>query len=281
MNIGFPEASVSFNRGQDLLYRQFNDIDVYVEDTGKERLYFQLFKTLLPGITVSKIFPLNGKENVIKESQANCNNKRKVYLVDLDFDHVLGRKQSIRNLIYLERYSIENYLLDEDAIKEQIREKKPSISDAEILSRFNYSVEVSSVTNYLRKLALVALVNQRYSLGVSYPSIESYDYINFNNTGVYSIAISSFFTRVESALKSMDGRFTLAARIKVENAIIKGMCPSDLIPGKWILTLIKDILIRRKLIFQKPNDSFSYALAKDVNIHNIGFIAREISRIRS
>lgn len=280
MNIGFPEASVSFNRGQDLLYRQFNDIDVYVEDSGKERLYYQLFKTLLPGIKLSKIFPLNGKGNVILEAQANSTDKRKVYLVDLDFDQILGRKQNIRNLIYLERYSIENYLLDGEAIKEQIREKKPSIADAEILARFNYLMEVSNVTKYLKKPALVAIVNQRYGLGIPYPSIESHDYKDYNNTGAYSITISSFFAQVESALKSIDGRFTLSAKIKDESAHTKGMNPSDFIPGKWILILIKDMLIGRKLVVQKSNDSFAYALAKDVNIRNMGFIAREISRIR-
>lgn len=147
MNIGFPEASVSFNRGQDILYRQFNDIDVYVEDAGKERLYFQLFKNLLPGINLAKIFSLGGKNNVTSEAAINSADKRKIYLVDLDFDGILGRKKNIRNLIYLHRYSIENYFIEEQTIKEQIRERKPSISDAEIASKFDYTEEYGKLPN--------------------------------------------------------------------------------------------------------------------------------------
>lgn len=218
MSVGFPEASVSFNRWQDLLYRQFNDIDVYVEDTGKERLYYQLFKLLLPGIKLAKIFPLNGKENVAADAQANNTNKRKVYLVDLDFDEILGRKQTIRNLIYLHRYSIENYFVDEEAIKEQIREKKPSIRDAEIAVQFDYDLEVNRIAKYLKKPALAAIVVQRYGLGIPYPAIDLYEYTTYYNTGVYAGYINNFLSQVETVLKNKDGRFTLAAKIKAEEA---------------------------------------------------------------
>lgn len=279
MNVGFPEASVSFNRGQDILYRQFNDIDVYVEDTGKERLYYQLFKGLLPGIRLAKIFPLNGKENVIASAQSNNANKKKVYLVDLDFDEILGRKQSIRNLIYLKRYSIENYFVDEDAIKEQIREKTPSIKDAEIAVHFDYDLEVNRIARYLKKPALAAIVVQRYGLGVSYPAIELYEYTTYCNTGAYAVKMNAFLSQVESALKNKDGRYTLAAKIKKEESIIRGKRMVDYIPGKWILNLLKGVL--RNLIYQKTEDSFKYSLAKDVNVNNLAFIVSEITRIRS
>lgn len=281
MSVGFPEASVSFNRGQDLLYRQFNDIDVYVEDTGKERLYYQLFKLLLPGIKLAKIFPLNGKENVVADAQANNTNKRKVYLVDLDFDEILGRKQTIRNLIYLQRYSIENYFVDEEAIKEQIRERKPSIRDAEIAVQFDYDSEVNRIAKYLKKPALAAIVVQRYGLGIPYPAIDLYEYTTYYNTGVYAGHINNFLSQVETVLKNKDGRFTLAAKIKAEEANTRNKRMVDYIPGKWMLNLIKGGLHGKKLIYQKSENSFAYSLAKDINVGNLAFIASEIVRIRS
>jgi len=281
MSVGFPEASVSFRRGQDLLYSQFNDIDVYVEDTGKERLYYQLFKDLLPGIKLTKIFPLNGKDNVVANAQANQTNKKKVYLVDLDFDEILGRKRAIRNLIYLGRYSIENYLLDEEAIKEQIRERKPSIKDAGIAAQFDFDSEVNGIAKYLKKLALAAIVVQRYELGIAYPAIEFYEYKTYCNTGGYAANMNIFLSQVESALKNKDKRYTLAAKIKVEVANTRGKRMADYIPGKWMLNLLKGVLHEKKLIYQKRDDSFSYSLAKDINVGNLAFIASEITRIRS
>jgi hypothetical protein len=281
MNIGFPEASVSFNRGQDILYRQFNDIDFYVEDTDKENLYFLILKNLLPGIKLSKIFPLSGKKNVISDAQSNSSSKRKVYLVDLDFDDILGRKQSIRNLIYLERYSIENYFFDEEAIKEQIREKKPSIKDAEINRSFSFNIELTNILHYLKNIALAAIVIQRYNLGISYPNHNFQDYMNYYNSGgTYSQSIIAFFNQVENGLKNIDGRFSLSAKLKNEKKFIRGCSLGNLIPGKWVLVLIKSLLLRRKLIIQKNDDSFSYSLAKDVNVKNLRFIANEITRIR-
>lgn len=282
MNIGFPEASVSFNRGQDILYRQFNDIDVYVEDAGKERLYFQLFKNLLPGINLAKIFSLGGKNNVTSEAAINSADKRKIYLVDLDFDGILGRKKNIRNLIYLHRYSIENYFIEEQTIKEQIRERKPSISDAEIASKFDYTEEVRKIAQYLYKPALVAILVQKFGFVVPYPSITMYDYKSYCiSGGAYASTIDSIYTQVESKLKTIDGRYTLAAKIKEEKADIKGVNPLDLIPGKWLLIIIKDLLLERKLIYQKSEESFSYALAKDVDVKDLEFIKNEIARIRS
>ena len=56
---------------------------------------------------------------------------------------------------------------------------------------------------------------------------------------------------------------------------------ADYIPGKWMLNLLKGVLHEKKLIYQKRDDSFSYSLAKDINVGNLAFIASEITRIRS
>lgn len=281
MKAGFPEASISFKRGLDILYSQFNDIDIYVEDAGKEYMYYQLFKFLLPGIKLAKIFSLGGKDNVVLEAQANSSNKNKVYLVDLDFDNILAKKQTIRNLIYLERYSIENYLVDEGAIKEQIREKKPSMTDAVIERLFIYKAEVSKIAEYLITPALAAILVQRYDLRIAYPSIEPYEYITYKSTKSYSATMSLFLTQVETALKAKDGRFTLAAKIRAEKYNTRGIRRVDVIPGKWILTLLKEVLRREHLVSQKSDESFAYALAKDIDKSNLRFIVREIERIRS
>ena len=43
MEEGFPELTDSFLSGQDILYKQFNDIEFYVEDFEQEHLYYNIF----------------------------------------------------------------------------------------------------------------------------------------------------------------------------------------------------------------------------------------------
>lgn len=282
MSLGFPEASQSFLRGQDILYKQFNDIDVYVEDTGKEQMYFHLFKNLLPGIKLSKIFALGGKAHVVQEAQANCSNKRKVYLVDLDFDEVLGKKLFVPNLIYLERYSIENYLIGKNAIYEQIHEKDPSKSEAEIEACFNYELVLDNVSAFLSILAFTSIIIQRYQLGIPYYSPNINDYLYYqSHMRAYAPNVKRFMNQVETALKSRDGRFSLHAKIQNERKVLRGKRGVDFIPGKWIICLLKSILRNDGLILQKPESSFAYSLAKDINCNDLLFIKNQIDRIRS
>src|SRR4051812_24509150 len=103
-----PIKTEAFLRGMDVLYFGFNDIEFYVEDEDQENLYLAIFKRLFPGVKLEKIFPLGGKKNVRDEARLHVGNKKKVFVVDKDFDDLLGRKLSLPNLFYLDRYSIEN-----------------------------------------------------------------------------------------------------------------------------------------------------------------------------
>ena len=53
-----PTLSESFLRGQNVLYKQFNDIEFYIEDTEQENLYYHILKIIFPQIKFEKIFPL-------------------------------------------------------------------------------------------------------------------------------------------------------------------------------------------------------------------------------
>ena len=53
-------------RNRSIFYRQ--DINIYVEDTGKEYVYEEIFKRLLKNdYRIETILPLGGKTNVLKE----------------------------------------------------------------------------------------------------------------------------------------------------------------------------------------------------------------------
>ena len=115
-----PEAAAS----RSLFYQNLNDINIYVEDSGKEYEYETIFKRLMGDkYNISTIFGLGGKERVkehFKENVLNTNQHYKVqnfYIVDGDFDRYIHSEGMIThpNFLYLKTYNIENYFLDENA----------------------------------------------------------------------------------------------------------------------------------------------------------------------
>ena len=107
-----PAKNQNYRLAEDIFYFQFNDVSFYIEDEDQENFFFCVLKNLFSDIKIEKIFPLNGKDNVIRESTNNLGNKKKVYIVDKDFDDILCRIKTNDNLFYLERYSIENHLIE-------------------------------------------------------------------------------------------------------------------------------------------------------------------------
>lgn len=114
-----------FNRS--LFFSTYNDINIFVEDSGKSYEYEAIFERLFnKEIYFSSIFPLGGKNNVLKKHK-ECNlfdenGKLNVFIVDGDFDNIWPeRKIDSDNLIYLSRYNIESYFCCKDSIIDYMR----------------------------------------------------------------------------------------------------------------------------------------------------------------
>ena len=280
MKTFFPFKSKSYKAGLDILYRQFNDIDVYVEDTDKEYFYYNILKGLLPDIKMEKIFPLNGKGDVIKQSTLYQTDPKKIFIVDLDFDDLLGKRIDIPNLVYLQRYSIENYLLTKRAIYETIRICNPIYKNSTIDSKIDIDDTLNTIYRYLWEFALAGLVIKYYSLGMKFknPDIGSYYYFVENDFS-YCETDLEYFRKVEGLLKQVDGRYTYSARTRFLSKLLTGKKPIDFIPGKMIVTLFNIELRRKRLIFQITDDSFKYSLSKDIDINPLAFIRDTINSL--
>lgn len=262
---GFPELTNSFLLGQDLFYQQFNKVNFYVEDTEQENLYYQILKNLFPNIDFDKIFPLNGKDNVQDAARENLNCKDKVYIVDLDFDDILGKKIYLRNLFYLERYSIENYLCNEESVWELIREKNPKLKNSDINSIVDFNVLKYQWKHAFEKLNALFLIINKYSLPDSYYGIECYrDYIiEDDELSLKGSFIATYHENVKNSFinmhPSLDFRTTFNDSIRNFNNLEKIIVTT---PGKYILNLLKHQLRKEKLIDECELESFTYKLSK-------------------
>lgn len=95
-----------------------NDIDIFTEDkTADKEFYRTLFQRLIgEKVKINDITPLGCKANVISayENQSANSQRKKYFIVDGDLDLIIGtNRKDENNLIVLDSYCIENYLIDE------------------------------------------------------------------------------------------------------------------------------------------------------------------------
>ncbi|MBX9886596.1 MAG: DUF4435 domain-containing protein [Flavobacteriaceae bacterium] len=280
MEEGFPELTDSFLAGQDILYKQFNDIEFYVEDFEQEHFYFNILKNLFPDIKFEKIFPLNGKRNVVDSSKLSIDCKTKIYIVDLDFDEILGIKETNDNLFYLEKYCIENHLISKNGIFELIREKNAKLKNEEIEILFNFDTLLLEIKEHLEKLACCFLINRKHSLGIKNLCIEpsrEFDLTQAIPTFRNNLIID-YYNHISQQIILFNESYSLDTEIQkivhffntVENALKN-------IPGKFLLNMIKCKLEKLKLIYQVTLESFTYKLSKELNINELQYLKIEIS----
>lgn len=280
MDIGFPELTDSFLSGQDILYTQFNDIEFFVEDTEQEHFYFNILKKLFPNIKFEKIFPLNGKKNVSDAAILNNGNKKKVYIVDLDFDHILNKVQDIDNLFYLRRYSIENYLFSKNAVYEVIRAKDSKLKDHEIDALFDLNQILNDAAICLKDLSCCFIIIQNKELGHPYYGLNvSRDFDFTTSPPQYRMSfITDYFNEVENLLKAKNRRYSLVSQKRALarhfNTLIDCLAH---IPGKYILTFLKERLQALGLINQMTVESFTYQLSKDFNSNELLYLKTNVS----
>lgn len=95
-----------------------NSINIYTEDNDKDKkFYVTLLKRLLEGtrVTINDIIPLGSSDDVVKACILDNDFNPKLYIVDGDIHLMTSPKQSHDNLYVLDRYCIENYVIDADS----------------------------------------------------------------------------------------------------------------------------------------------------------------------
>lgn len=108
-------------------YSDLNDVNIFVEDEGKEYEYETIFKRLLGrNCKITKILGVGGKVELRKcfDEFGLCNHDnpriKNVYIADGDFDRYICPENMVDSphFIYLETYNIENYFIDKNACEE-------------------------------------------------------------------------------------------------------------------------------------------------------------------
>jgi len=152
----------------DVFYSQFNDINFYVEDDEQENLYEVVFKKLFSELKITRIFPLGGKTAVLQHATSSSRTIKnfRAYIIDRDFDYLLGKQFKHPNVFYLDRFCIESHVLEISAVVEVVIENQPKRRRAEVEAKLSLDARFFSIYRSLRPLFVLFFSAQRLELGV-------------------------------------------------------------------------------------------------------------------
>lgn len=149
-----PKWSANGLSALDVFFRDYNEVSFFVEDEDQENLYFEIFRRLFPNVSFDRIIPLGGKPAVLAHAKKpeNAEIKNRVYILDKDFDDLLGKTEDIKDVYYLDRFCIENYLMEEDAITEVVVESRPKAKRSEIAKTLDLQSYFDETNGQLKHL---------------------------------------------------------------------------------------------------------------------------------
>lgn len=273
-----PTKSPAYLYAQSAFFTQFNDVDFYVEDSDQESLYYCILSRLFPKLTIEQISPLGGKAAVLEHAANNKTNRPSVYIVDKDFDDLLGTRTTIRSVFYLDRYCIENFVLETSAILRFIVSEKPTFTIDTANTTLDVALFLRKTIAELRSLFLDFFLVQKHALGLPNASMSVAQFARANpgwsidpdKVAAYEskvIALLPVSTRLEDERKKLASEFELTRRKQFVGRNVS---------GKYLLALL---LRRISRAFKVPGTDLSsarYRLAEYCTFSSLRGLRQEI-----
>jgi len=152
------------------LFSYRNDFDIFTEDKVADKEFYKtLFQNLLgEQIRINDVTPLGCKANVLSayESQSKNDKRKKFFIVDGDLDLITGtNRKEEDNLIILDSYCIENYLIDEKGIIEFLYFSNGTESKEQLKVKLNFEKWLNYNAKILIELFLNFALLKKYGGG--------------------------------------------------------------------------------------------------------------------
>lgn len=284
ISIGIPSWSDDGLSSRDIFFSMFNDVDFYVEDEEQENLYLEIFGKLFSDIRINQIFPLGGKGNVITHANDENNSKNGrtlVYVVDKDFDDLLGSMVSNKNVFYLSKYCIENFLVDESSLIDVAIEAQPKKKREALTGELSFAKFIEGVVTDLDLLFRLFFLVQKFDLGLKNcdyspeqfsvkdkPYKLDRDKINSYKSSVINALVieRGLFKSERDVLSYLDSVFSPASSGDFDSNI----------SGKFILAMTMHYLKKKIKCGNISLDSLTFRLAKNSNLAGMSTLRDQI-----
>ena len=151
------------NRDLFLDYR--NSVLFYFEDEGAEEFYVRLLRRVGLGAGVEDVFCLGGKAEMAKRyREPPIDGKRRLFVFDKDFDDLIGEVFAGEGVVYLGRYSIENYFLHESLLVDFAVSRKKGLQANGVRSELKFDEFLATVVSWYDEMCRKFVVARRFRL---------------------------------------------------------------------------------------------------------------------
>lgn len=266
-----------------LFYKEINEINFFVEDKNKEFEYETILEKLFQGkYKIVSIIAANGKEGVKQafaefgEKSNDDSQKNNFYIVDGDFDEYIHNGEMIKNshFIYLRKYNIENYFIDEKAVL-KFAKGKLHILDHRVRERINFEYWKDTIVEQAKRLFLLYCAVQKVL--PEEPNVARSEYLFIDDkTG---------FERPDGYKSYYDHIFTLKNDIDSDIEDIKmiyemknGTDYSGFICGKFLLTSLY-VYLKGKIKKNFTKDEMRWTLICNFDVSSLNFIKERVESI--
>ena len=299
MKDDFPEYSEEGKLGLVLLHQYWAHAAFYCEDECHEIFYERLIRKIIPNIKDFFVVCLGGKSEIIKAlKRADWKPPiPEIYIVDKDYDDFDSHfnAAAYRNLIYLRKHSIENYLAQFNAILEVILEQKATSGTSRFLARKQIedsSLFYSSLQDRLIKIGRYFIVARKNGVRVKTSKISCDEIYKDSDEGwplptdewesKYIADFKNACTYAHDWLLNDDTLSTqLSQAFDTENSPWGILSPSDHIVGKHLLGgVIRYMDSQFKTKLQELKDAELYTrLTSHIEINDLDYLKYDILKI--
>ena len=264
-----------------LFYSDFNDINIFIEDTGKEYEYESIFKRMLgKKYAIETIFTTGGKKGAIEifneYGGASATNPKikNLFIVDGDFDFYIHQEDMIDSphFLYLETYNIENYFIDENACLKFAKGRLKCI-DTFVTQKVAFNTWKVTIVSQATNLFILYCFIKKYHPEIQTISRPSGEFLD-SNTGFERS--DGAFDRYLESIKAIDSEINIKMiDIKRKYQEKNGEDYFNLICGKFLLKSLCWYL--RNIIGSKfDHDDFKWHLINNFDITKLDYVKERI-----
>ena len=266
-----------------LFYKDINEINFFVEDKNKEFEYETILDKLFQGkYKIVSIIAADGKQGVKQaflefgEKSNDYSQKNNFYIVDGDFDEYIHNEEMIRNphFIYLKKYNIENYFIDERAVV-KFAKGKLHVLDQRVRERINFAYWKDTIVEQAKRLFLLYCAVQKVL--PEEPNVARSEYLfiddktGFERSGGYEL----YYDHIVTLRSNIDSDIE---DIKTIYEMKNGTDYSGFICGKFLMTSLY-VYLKSKIKKNFTKDEMRWTLICNFDVSSLSFIRERVESI--
>ncbi|WP_144525728.1 DUF4435 domain-containing protein [Bacillus pumilus] len=279
MNV-FPTRKENANLPEVMLRYSENDLFLFIEDEKMGFIYKKLVDRLVDGkLKIGKIHSLKSKRNVLRTFNEWKKEKyfdKCFFIVDKDFDHFKDLEiPHHSNLIELEKYTLENYLVTKEGAISLLKLKVFNKEDYELEALLDWTNWISNINNSFKALFIVYAISFKYTLCKN-TSISPGRYFKESTYEINNIEINKYIEQIKDLCESENIDFQ-EEYSKIEDFYndVDGFNYSGLIKGKYLSFGLFKYL--NKTFNKKFDEEFSYyTMADNINLESLDFMKKKL-----